>query len=465
VAADAKHTRQDLRGRFGVLTIAGGLAMVALACAQSPAPRPTNAAPSAATGSPSGRASAQPSLGPAVARGLNTPAAPVPTAAGGTTEWPLGAATPSEDCARCHAANYREYAFGFGSDLQTRGIVALSAQEQLLELPSDHPRTGTAHSYAGVDPWPIRAREIEEGGKSCNVCHFPQAFELLAFDTVDVPKPPARGAAEQQVGITCAGCHLTPEGKMRGPYDLPAAPHPTVQDPGMQTSAACEYCHSTGQRVIGKQTQTYLEWREDFNKAGLGPQQCQDCHMPRTVRKLSENYDVPPRPAARHLWTGGHSAERLRGALHLVITLPEAGRPSVEFHVINVGAGHSVPTGSNRRAVYLHVEVLDQSAKLVASPEWMFAPNFADRPDDKAFVEADKSGPEPVAAPQADAQGPHEPPVRAGEERVLSWATPLKPGTYTVQASLIHDLNRYNDRAFSDDQTEMERASISMTVE
>jgi hypothetical protein len=94
----------------------------------------------------------------------------------------------------------------------------------------------------------------------------------------------------------------------------------------------------------------------------------------------------------------------------------------------------------------------------------MFAPNFADRPDDKAFVEADKNGPEPVAATQADAQGTHEAPVRAGEDRVLTWATQLRPGTYTVEAKLIYDLNRYNDRGFTDDQTEMGRASVSVTV-
>ena len=37
-------------------------------------------------------------------------------------------------------------------------------------------------------------------------------------------------------------------------------------------------------------------------------------------------------------------------------------------------------------------------------------------------------------------------------------------GTYTVQATLIHDLNRYNDRAFTDDQTEMGRTSLSIVI-
>jgi hypothetical protein len=92
-----------------------------------------------------------------------------------------------------------------------------------------------------------------------------------------------------------------------------------------------------GRRVVGKQTQTFLEWREDFNKAGLGPQQCQDCHMPRTGRKLADTYELPAPAVAGHLWTGGHSPQRLRSALTLGIARPRATQPTLEFHVVNVG--------------------------------------------------------------------------------------------------------------------------------
>lgn len=98
--------------------------------------------------------------------------------------------------------------------------------------------------------------------------------------------------------------------------------------------------------------------------------------------------------------------------------------------MINIGAGHSVPTGSNRRAVYLTAQLLDASGIAVATQEWMFAPWYGDRPDDRAFLEADKTRPDAVAATQADAQGPHEPPVRAGEERILAWG-PTWPRAHT----------------------------------
>jgi hypothetical protein len=215
---------------------------------------------------------------------------------------------------------------------------------------------------------------------------------------------------------------------------------------------------------VGKQTQTFLEWREDFNKPGLGRQQCQDCHMPRTSRKAAEGFDVPVRAVARHLWTGGHSSQRLRSALNLVVVQGEEGLPKFDFHVINIGAGHSVPTGSNRRAVYLTAQLLDENGTAVATQEWMFAPWYGDRPDDRTFLETDKTRPDAVAASQADAQGPHESPIRAGEERILSWVPQVAPGEYTVRASLVYDLNRYNERTFVGDQTEVYRASLSVSV-
>jgi len=378
-------------------------------------------------------------------------------------QFPLGTATPSELCGACHKAIYREFATGFGSDLEYKAIVYQAATGTPLTLPAHVSATATLHALAGVDPFPVHARTVEEEGRACNVCHFPQAFELPDIEAPDISKPQGRPQEHEGGGLTCASCHLTPDGKIRGPYNV-TAPHPTVADPSIHTSAMCAYCHALGKRVVGKQTQTFLEWREDFHKPGLGRQHCQDCHMFRTLRKIAEDFDVPVRAVARHLWTGGHSTQRLRTALSLVIVQGEEGRPDLHVHVINIGAGHSVPTGSNRRAVYLRAEVFDSQGQETASQEWMFAPWYGERPDDRAFVAEDAQRPDAAAAIQADAQGPHEAPIRAGEERVLSWVPQLMPGNYTVRARLIYDLNRYNDRTFIEDQTEMYRASLAITV-
>jgi hypothetical protein len=108
--------------------------------------------------------------------------------------------------------------------------------------------------------------------------------------------------------------------------------------------------------------------------------------------------------------------------------------------------------------------VVDKAGKKVTTKEWMFAPWYGNRPDDKAFLVEDKKRPDAVAASQADAQGPHETIIRAGEERVLSWVPELIAGEYTVTSRLVYDLNRYNDRSFMDDQTEFNRTSLTIKV-
>lgn len=377
-------------------------------------------------------------------------------------EFPEGTATPSETCGACHQAIYREFAFGFGSDLRSGPATLPTKPGERLSMPKVS-ATATAHAFAGIDPFPIHAREAEEQGRSCNVCHFPEPFAIPDPSAPETAKPKARPKEKEAGGLTCASCHLTPDGKIRGPYVV-EAPHAAAADPAIQTSAMCAYCHSLGPRVVGKQTQTFLEWREDFNKPGLGKQHCQDCHMPRTTRKVAEDFDHPERAVARHLWTGGHSRQRLAGALSMAISQPDEGKADLTLHVVNIGAGHSVPTGSNRRAIYLLVNVLDKNGKVAGRKEWMFAPWYGPRPDDKKFLEEDKGRPDAAAAMQADSQGPHETIIRAGEERILPWSPKLKPGEYTVKGRLVYDLNRYNDRSFAEDQTEINSAVLGIKV-
>ncbi len=378
-------------------------------------------------------------------------------------DFAMGSATPSEECGACHIAIYREYAMGFGGDLVYRGITYRSPRDKVLTLPAGVSTGGTAHSLAAIDPFPVHARGVEKGGQSCNVCHFSLAFQVPDIDNIEVGRPQPRPTEKEAGGVTCASCHLTPDGKIRSPHEV-NAPHETVIEPKIQTSAMCAYCHSMGKRVPGKQTQTFLEWREDFHNLKLGSQQCQDCHMPRTLRKSAEEFDVPVRPVARHLWTGGHSPQRVRSALSLVAVQPNEGKPDIELHIMNVGAGHSAPSGSNRRGMHLVADVVDEKGNAVATREWLFAPWYGDRPDDRKYLEEDKTKPDAASAVQADAQGPHEDIVRAGKDRVLVWSPDLRNGNYTVKTKLVYDLNRYNERTFTEDQTEINRADLPLLV-
>src|SRR5215472_2922716 len=93
-------------------------------------------------------------------------------------QFPLGTATPSELCGACHKAIYREFATGFGSDLEYKAVVYESADGKPLTLPANLSATATLHALAGVDPFPGHARTVEEEGRQCDVCHFPQPFEI-----------------------------------------------------------------------------------------------------------------------------------------------------------------------------------------------------------------------------------------------------------------------------------------------
>lgn len=176
--------------------------------------------------------------------------APVPPLVS-AMEFPEGTATTSESCGACHMAIYREFAFGFGSDIRYKPTSIPAKPGEKLALPANVSATATAHAFAGVEPFPIHSREAEEEGKSCNVCHFPEPFAIPEINIAEMAKPKGRPKGKEAGGLTCASCHLTPEGKIRGPYDV-KGPHDTVADPAIQTSAMCAYCHSMGKRVAGK---------------------------------------------------------------------------------------------------------------------------------------------------------------------------------------------------------------------
>jgi hypothetical protein len=147
-----------------------------------------------------------------------------------TVDFPDGTETPSELCGACHQAIYREFVEGFGADLQY-GQVLYEAPggKKILGLPANT-SVATLHATAGVEPFPIHARAAEEEGRPCNVCHYPQAFEIPDIGTAQIAKPQPRPKGAETGGLTCASCHLTPDGKIRGPYDV-NAPHATVRDP------------------------------------------------------------------------------------------------------------------------------------------------------------------------------------------------------------------------------------------
>lgn len=339
----------------------------------------------------------------------------------GGLEFPQGKATPSEDCGRCHEAIYREHVLGIGSDSRVPYALKRPDASGLIPLPARTSSTATAHASAGNH----LAGVPEEKLSYCRGCHAP---------------------GNAQGGMTCAGCHLGAGGKVLGPRGVadPKAPHKVAASKAFQNSELCGQCHTSNKdkRIPGQEMLTFLEWKEDFAGAGLGSQQCQACHMPRTLRKVSEGFGGQPRPSARHLWAGSNSRQRHLDSLSLTLLQPRDGEGAVALQLSNIGAGHSAPTGASNRAVSLKASVLDQGGACLASREWLFAPNHGTRPDDRAFLDEDNARGDALAA-RADAQGRHEPPIRAGEDRILDWTPGLAPGAYAVKAVLTYSEDRY----------------------
>ncbi|HYA40581.1 MAG TPA: hypothetical protein VEF34_04730 [Syntrophobacteraceae bacterium] len=118
-------------------------------------------------------------------------------------ELAMGTATLSEECGACHIAIYREYAMGFGGDLTYKGIVYKSREDKILTLPTET-SVGTLHSLAGIDPFPVHARGVEKGGQSCDVCHFPIAFQIPDLENIEIGKPQPRPVEKEKGGVTCA---------------------------------------------------------------------------------------------------------------------------------------------------------------------------------------------------------------------------------------------------------------------
>jgi len=371
--------------------------------------------------------------------------------------FPQGTATPSETCGECHHTIYLEYMLGVGSDIHTSRPSP--HRPGGIPVPAQVSSSATGHASSAYPTRDIKSDKIDY----CNNCHFPDSFAISGKDRPSQGKAKKTSAATG--GLTCASCHLTPEGIIRGPHAT-KGPHRTVAEPALQSSDMCGQCHgkaATGKRVLGKQFQTFQEWQEDYLRAGLGSQQCQDCHMPRTVRKSAEEFDVPPRAVARHLWTGANSRQRHLSSLGLSLVQPDAGKARFDLHVSNIGAGHSVPTGEASRGVFLQVEILDPKGENKVRKEWLFAPSHGSRPDDKAFLEQDKAASDTAAA-QADAQGPHESSIRAGEERVLSCEPPLAPGEYAVKARLFYTVDRFAAKRLDDDRQELGSATMKLVV-
>lgn len=223
-------------------------------------------------------------------------------------------------CGDCHVAIYREW--------------------------SESPHAG---AYANAE---YRAATDDYRFSECLGCHAPAPGFSLA-------EPEVRPVGRSE-GVTCVACHLE-EGKLSGPLDPTGkvAPHPIGVVPDRyHSSRLCGRCHEG----------TFAEW--DL-AAAADKQTCQQCHMPTTVRKVTQ-----PTGGISEIIVAMESEVEQKQHLFAVVAEPPDGPPvalaarrtpdGVELTVTN-RSPHRLPTGDfGLRIVTLAAEAV--SADGTASP-------------------------------------------------------------------------------------------------
>ncbi len=284
---------------------------------------------------------------------------------------------------------------------------------------------GSMHSNAWKDPvfqalWKIGDDETAGAIRNhCSGCHSPigTAGEEVNFD-------PARkmfGASEiAEKGVQCDFCHtviestwrdtptaepqngsliMNPGNVKRGPYKDSDSPGHDTAYSGLHTSAEfCGSCHHVFHPVTNFPIErTYDEWKRSvYARAGIV---CQDCHMmpvekaveaARTLVKPVHPGKASPLGPDRdnvytHEFVGANfmlpgllgsrkhariAEERLKSAAQIKIHLPEKAvrgqLVSFKVEVINIGAGHNLPTSLTEvRQMWLDVSVMDPKGEIL----------------------------------------------------------------------------------------------------
>jgi mono/diheme cytochrome c family protein len=242
---------------------------------------------------------------------------------------PAQASLSSQQCARCHAKQAREWQGSLHAHASSPGIYA-----QIIHPTADAPTWG----------------DVE----SCQRCHAPLAEQLPVLrGTTD--KNPAFDAALRDEGITCAACHVrnwTRRGPPRvAPSLIELDSYPLITLELYERSDFCMPCHQLPARiaVAGRPLlDTYREWLDGpYMKRGI---QCQHCHMPNR----------------EHTWKGVHDPATFRQGFSISASARAGkdGTVAATASLRNVGAGHYLPT-TPTPAAWLRVELLDGKGRAI----------------------------------------------------------------------------------------------------
>jgi hypothetical protein len=325
------------------------------------------------------------------------------------------------------------------------------------------------HSRAATTPTFLRSlEEAEETGTAktrhlCLMCHAP---------TVTVTGDLAMQKTISKESVTCDFCHSMVEALpgddppfklevglesniKRGPYkDASDANHGVAFSPIHVSALLCATCHEyeteSGVAILS----TYSEYLEGPYARRHVP--CQGCHMPIIMAQVVDPkvQADPKRFLNLHRMPGGHSVGQLQRALELKWgeTGWKSGELQVQVAILNVGAGHRVPTGMPTRRLLLEVEARTAAGKTYTK-ETVFQKQVVDargrliKKDGEMFLRAHHI--------RQDNR------IRPGEKRELRLSFLVPSGVTRLTARLVYESSPFGTAG------EIERvsfASIETTV-
>jgi hypothetical protein len=276
----------------------------------------------------------------------------------------------ADNCGNCHSSVYAQWKID---------AHANSATDPLVTTLYD----GT-DIHGNRDRGPGYKRDWTDEG-NCAMCHAPIAA-IERQQAVSLSE--VRGV--EAAGVTCDVCHKMREvptafgppnltdvhflrpaqgGRLNfGPFDDSTFPNEVPDfsySPLFKDSKLCAPCHdgkSWGVPIY----ETYSEWKAGpYSKVGI---QCQDCHMHSTGeydRFADEDKGGKVRSVTRigfHQTLGKDRSDFLRSAVRMESTATaNDDLLTVKVRVMNVGAGHDLPTGQPMRNMLLLVSAEDDS--------------------------------------------------------------------------------------------------------
>ncbi len=280
------------------------------------------------------------------------------------------------------------------------------------------------HANAGTNSWveaaliDYRSRvPVEQAESRCADCHTPAAFDLgVAPGSMELTELAADSLARKH-GVQCGTCHRVREvtanikainfdgGAIISHAPLPIfafGPWNDVTDMATSPVAAftdslfCAPCHEhdapaiAGSAVIPGQT-TYSEWERWQQRLpassplkGTPDGTCQGCHMPAKpldqpnvacafAAKRDRAFPVRAHTAAgtwlgpgELLPNGRYSLLDGAAALDLEVAQIATGEIEVSAQLMNLAAGHKLPTGSGIRNLILVIEAFDAAGVEIA---------------------------------------------------------------------------------------------------